>query len=572
MRSRAGARVAALAVLLCAPGLTSQGRAGAPERARGGIIRGSTAARRIALEFTGHEFAEGGTAILDELARRGARASFFLTGDFLRTPAFAPLIRRIIEDGHYLGPHSDTHLLYCDWDARDRTLVTREAFVRDLERNLQAIEAFGVRRGDVRYWVPAVRAVQRRDCGMERRPRADAGQLHARHEVERGLHGRSRSELRALAAHLRQHPRARARGSGRPERLPPAPARRRGAGAGRQDAPPARRACSTTCQRGATGSCASTNSCDERRTVNGHIAKLTLAAAVIDRRPSFTPPRQVPFFPVAVWYSGGTARAPMLSPIGPGSEAAWRADLAAIKSLGFNTVRTWVEWSAAESREGEYRFDQLDLLLRLAEEAGLKVIVQVYVDSAPEWVARRFPDGQFVSQGGIAIRPQAAPGLCFDHPGVRRAVLRFFEEVARRASGSPAFHAYDLWSEPAVMNWALPAYLPNAQFCYCPHSMARFRDWLRGEARQPGSPEPGLVSDLLELGRGGTAPVRHDPDLCRLHGLAGVHRREDRRRPEGARRRREVASTPRIPRPATRRTRRRCSGRWPTAWTRRTTT
>ena len=31
------------------------------------------------------------------------------------------------------------------------------------------------------------------------------------------------------------------------------------------------------------------------------------------------------------------------------------------------------------------------------------------------------------------------------------------------------------------MNWALPAYLPNAQFCYCPHSLARFRDWLRAK-------------------------------------------------------------------------------------------
>ena len=188
-----------------------------------------------------------------------------------------------------------------------------------------------------------------------------------------------------------------------------------------------------------------------------------------------------PFFPVAVWYSGGTARAPMISPIGPGAEAAWRKDLASIKALGFNTVRTWVEWSAAEAREGDYRFGQLELLLTLAEEAGLKVIVQVYVDSAPEWVGRKFPDGQFVSQGGTAIRSQAAPGLCFDHPGVRRAVLRFFEEVARRASASPAFHAYDLWSEPAVMNWALPAYIPNAQYCYCPHSIARFREWLRAK-------------------------------------------------------------------------------------------
>jgi beta-galactosidase len=107
------------------------------------------------------------------------------------------------------------------------------------------------------------------------------------------------------------------------------------------------------------------------------------------------------------------------------------------------------------------------------------VIVQVYVDSAPAWVGRKFPDGQFVTQGGTAIPSQAAPGYCFDHPGVRRAVLRFFEEVARRASASPAFYAYDVWSEPAVMNWALPAYVPNAQYCYCPHSLARFREWLR---------------------------------------------------------------------------------------------
>jgi beta-galactosidase len=120
-------------------------------------------------------------------------------------------------------------------------------------------------------------------------------------------------------------------------------------------------------------------------------------------------------------------------------------------------------------------------MLTLAEEVGLKVIVQVYVDSAPEWAGRKFQDGQFVSQGGTAIRSQAAPGFCFDHPGVRQAVLRFFEETARHASVRPAFYAYDLWSEPAVMNWALPSYVPNAQYCYCPHSIARFREWLRAK-------------------------------------------------------------------------------------------
>jgi len=190
-------------------------------------------------------------------------------------------------------------------------------------------------------------------------------------------------------------------------------------------------------------------------------------------------PGRSAFFPVAVWYGGGKARAPMVSPIGPGSEREWRDDLQKIKTLGFNTVRTWVEWSAGEPREGQYRLDNLDLMLRLAGEVGLGVIVQVYVDSAPEWVDRKFPDGRFVAQDGTAIRSQAAPGSCFDHPGVRDAVLRFFREVARRASASAALRAYDVWSEPAVMNWALPTYVPNAQFCYCPHSVARFRDWLK---------------------------------------------------------------------------------------------
>ena len=51
----------------------------------GAVVRGSRATRQLALVFTGHEFAEGAEAILDALARHGAKASFFLTGDFLPT-------------------------------------------------------------------------------------------------------------------------------------------------------------------------------------------------------------------------------------------------------------------------------------------------------------------------------------------------------------------------------------------------------------------------------------------------------------------------------------------------------
>jgi peptidoglycan/xylan/chitin deacetylase (PgdA/CDA1 family) len=124
-------------------------------RAAGGVIRGSTEKRQLALVFTGHEFAEGMPTILDELSRRGAKASFFLTGAFLRDPGKAPFVSRIVEGGHYIGPHSDAHLLYAPWTGPKVTLVTREAFTTDLQRNIQALAPFGIHREDARFFLPA---------------------------------------------------------------------------------------------------------------------------------------------------------------------------------------------------------------------------------------------------------------------------------------------------------------------------------------------------------------------------------------------------------------------------------
>jgi beta-galactosidase len=191
--------------------------------------------------------------------------------------------------------------------------------------------------------------------------------------------------------------------------------------------------------------------------------------------------RESTFFPVAVWYCGGKARAPMLETITPDSPRLWKEDLVKIKGLGFNTVRTWVEWNEGEPQEGQYHLENLDLLLRLANETGLKVILQVYVDSAPEWVGKKYPDGHYAAQDGQAIPSQAAPGYCFDHRGVRKAVLDFFQEVARHVGGSPASYGWDLWSEPAALNWARVGYKSEPMFCYCPSSMERFRLWLKGK-------------------------------------------------------------------------------------------
>jgi beta-galactosidase len=185
------------------------------------------------------------------------------------------------------------------------------------------------------------------------------------------------------------------------------------------------------------------------------------------------------FFPFSAWYVGGKARAPMVSEITPASREEWRTDLAQIKALGFNTVRTWVEWSTTEPRRGEYHFENLRLLFEVAREVGLRVFIQMYADSAPDWVGREYPHTRFVAQNGYVVPPQSAPGYCTDNPEIAQLVQRFYSAVAAVAAEYPHFYGWDLWSEPHIINWAGIDYIPNAQYCYCHGSQARFREWLR---------------------------------------------------------------------------------------------
>ncbi len=213
-------------------------------------------------------------------------------------------------------------------------------------------------------------------------------------------------------------------------------------------------------------------------------ASAALLFGAIPARGDAPADRTAGFFPVSVWYAGGTARAPMLETVTPASREIWRKDLEQIKRLGFNTVRTWVEWTACEKIEGRYDFSALRLLADLAGEMGLKVIVQVYIDSAPDWVGVRHPDAKFVSSNDVAVESQASPGFCFDHLGVRARILRFFREAALAVEDKPALYGWDLWSEPHIINWAEVYYvgdLRHVQFCYCHSTRTRFRDWLRAK-------------------------------------------------------------------------------------------
>ena len=121
----------------------------------GGIVRTDRSRKEINLVFTGHEFADGAETIARILRKHKIKASFFFTGDFYRNPAHASSIRQLKKDGHYLGAHSDRHLLYCSWENRDSTLVSREEFLDDIKGNYDAMRHFGIKRDDAPFFLPA---------------------------------------------------------------------------------------------------------------------------------------------------------------------------------------------------------------------------------------------------------------------------------------------------------------------------------------------------------------------------------------------------------------------------------
>jgi len=124
------------------------------EKHFGAVIRKDKSKKEIYLVFTGGDYGDGGKIIADVLESQKIKASFFFTGDFYRNDEFKLIIKRLINDGHYLGPHSDRHLLYADWNKRDSLLVSQKEFLLDLKNNYLEMEKFGIDKKNAPFFIP----------------------------------------------------------------------------------------------------------------------------------------------------------------------------------------------------------------------------------------------------------------------------------------------------------------------------------------------------------------------------------------------------------------------------------
>lgn len=118
----------------------------------GGIVRANPSKKQLSLVFTAADKADGASTILSALRRHQVNGAFFLTGDFYKM--FPEVVQQLKNEGHYLGAHSYSHPLYCDWENRDSTLITREYFTNDLFKNYKQLSEAGINYTEAPLFMP----------------------------------------------------------------------------------------------------------------------------------------------------------------------------------------------------------------------------------------------------------------------------------------------------------------------------------------------------------------------------------------------------------------------------------
>lgn len=121
---------------------------------QGATVKLNSGRKVVYLIFSADTAFEGGEFILQTLDKNKVKASFFLTGNCLRQKSLEPLIKKIIKQGHYVGGHSDNHLLYAPWDNRQQSLVTPDSLIADFRQNMIELEKYGINTSQVCYFLP----------------------------------------------------------------------------------------------------------------------------------------------------------------------------------------------------------------------------------------------------------------------------------------------------------------------------------------------------------------------------------------------------------------------------------
>ncbi|MFI9816364.1 beta-galactosidase [Saccharothrix variisporea] len=148
-------------------------------------------------------------------------------------------------------------------------------------------------------------------------------------------------------------------------------------------------------------------------------------------------------------------------------EDVWAEDDELMREARVNLATVGVfSWALLEPEEGRYDFDWLDAHLDRLHANGVAVDLATPTASPPPWFTPAHPDALPVGPDGTRLSHGSRDTYCLAAPAYRAAARGIADALARRYGDHPAVALWHVHNEYATL-------------CYCDHTAAAFRDWLR---------------------------------------------------------------------------------------------
>ena len=152
--------------------------------------------------------------------------------------------------------------------------------------------------------------------------------------------------------------------------------------------------------------------------------------------------------------------------------ATWLEDMALMREAGIGLVAINIfGWSSINPAPGVWNFDDLDAMMDLLHENGIRVNLGTGTASPPPWLSTAYPEMLPMVEDGTRRYPGGRQAFCPSSPIYRAHAAAVVEAVAERYGSHPALALWHVSNEIGCHN----------ALCHCDASVDAFRTWL--EAR-----------------------------------------------------------------------------------------
>lgn len=160
----------------------------------------------------------------------------------------------------------------------------------------------------------------------------------------------------------------------------------------------------------------------------------------------------------------------------------WDRDMQNMARLGYTCLHGFAEWHDIEYEKGRFDFTKIDHFVNCAHKNGLVAIINVATQNgvgfySPRWLMEEY---RGVGEGVVDAQWQTLSQEeyvvpCMDDPIYAAYAARYLKAVAQHFAGDERVGAFVLWGEPVIHS----SHPHGLKICYCKHTKAKFREWLR---------------------------------------------------------------------------------------------